>query len=208
MPRDRRCSWSFGFVFVYEGLVLPGQYFDEETQLHYNHFRYYDPSISRYITSDPIGLLGGVNTYGYAHHAPTIFYDSDGRLVLNAAGAIGAAVFEAGLQYIDNGGDLASLDLPKIAVAGAWGAVAPGAFAYGKGVKTTIQQVKRIEQRLKRATNSRHKRNLLKKTEKAKTTFNEKVVVPGVIGVFMAEVTKKGVDLVRYMEERKENMCD
>lgn len=37
--------------------LLPGQYYDEETNLHYNHFRYYDPTIGRYITSDPIGLI-------------------------------------------------------------------------------------------------------------------------------------------------------
>ncbi|MEE4688446.1 RHS repeat-associated core domain-containing protein, partial [Pseudomonas alliivorans] len=36
-----------------------GQYFDEETGLHYNTFRYYDPEVGRFITQDPIGLLGG-----------------------------------------------------------------------------------------------------------------------------------------------------
>ncbi|PBQ06551.1 hypothetical protein CCL23_19425 [Pseudomonas syringae] len=42
-----------------------GQYFDVETGLHYNTFRYYDPEIGRFITQDPIGLLGGFNLYGY-----------------------------------------------------------------------------------------------------------------------------------------------
>ena len=45
---------------------FPGQYFDDETGLHYNTFRYYDPEVARFITQDPIGLLGGVNLYDYA----------------------------------------------------------------------------------------------------------------------------------------------
>ena len=46
-------------------LRLPGQYFDKETNLHYNYFRDYDPAIGRYVQSDPVGLQGGVNTYLY-----------------------------------------------------------------------------------------------------------------------------------------------
>ena len=43
-----------------------GQYFDEETGLHYNRHRYYAPNIGRFISKDPIGLLGGHNVYAYA----------------------------------------------------------------------------------------------------------------------------------------------
>ena len=43
-----------------------GQYYDSESGLHYNHFRYYDPQTGRFISQDPIGLLGGINHYQYA----------------------------------------------------------------------------------------------------------------------------------------------
>ncbi|WDU47710.1 RHS domain-containing protein [Taylorella equigenitalis] len=43
-----------------------GQYFDAESELHYNTFRYYDPEIGRFISLDPIGLWGGLNNYQYA----------------------------------------------------------------------------------------------------------------------------------------------
>lgn len=47
-------------------LRLVGQYFDEATGLCYNRYRYYDPDIGRFISPDPIGLLGGDNFYWYA----------------------------------------------------------------------------------------------------------------------------------------------
>jgi len=56
-------------------LRFAGQYFDDETNLYYNYFRYYDPSSGRYITSDPIGLLGGLNTYGYVGGNPLSYFD-------------------------------------------------------------------------------------------------------------------------------------
>ena len=67
-------------------LRFAGQYFDAETALHYNYFRYYDPSSGRYVTSDPIGLDGGLNTYGYVYQNPINYFDQNGqRGVLAAA---------------------------------------------------------------------------------------------------------------------------
>ena len=47
-------------------LRFQGQYFDAETGLHYNRYRYYDPEIAGFISQDPIGLAGGLNVYQYA----------------------------------------------------------------------------------------------------------------------------------------------
>ena len=48
---------------------LQNQYFDEETGLHYNFFRYYAPVLGRFITQDPIGVRGGSNLYFFAPSA-------------------------------------------------------------------------------------------------------------------------------------------
>ncbi len=59
-------------------LRMAGQYFDSESELFYKYFRYYDPKTGRYVTSDPIGLEGGLNTFGYVGGSPLHFIDSLG----------------------------------------------------------------------------------------------------------------------------------
>ncbi|AVR78691.1 hypothetical protein NM96_04440 [Neisseria mucosa] len=54
-----------------------GQYYDEESGLHYNRFRYYDPEIGRFVNLDPIGLMGGINVYVYAPN-PIRWVDPNG----------------------------------------------------------------------------------------------------------------------------------
>ncbi|WP_264349439.1 putative T7SS-secreted protein [Streptomyces milbemycinicus] len=46
-------------------LRFPGQYFDPESGLHYNHHRYYDPTTARYTTPDPLGLAPAPNPAAY-----------------------------------------------------------------------------------------------------------------------------------------------
>src|SRR5882724_10816504 len=65
-------------------LRLPGQYFDKETNLHYNYFRSYDPALGRYVESDPIGLKGGVNTYLYVKANPLNSKDPKGLVSVPA----------------------------------------------------------------------------------------------------------------------------
>ncbi|WP_409935004.1 RHS repeat domain-containing protein [Capnocytophaga sputigena] len=62
--RDQRVCERGGFPFI--PFLYQGQYYDFETNLAYNRFRYYSPETGAYISQDPIGLAGGNPTlYGY-----------------------------------------------------------------------------------------------------------------------------------------------
>lgn len=61
-------------------LRYPGQYFDKETNLHYNYFRTYAPDMGRYTQGDPIGLDGGFNRFGYVVSDPLSMTDPMGLM--------------------------------------------------------------------------------------------------------------------------------
>jgi RHS repeat-associated protein len=64
---------------VENNMRFPGQYFDSETGLHYNYWRYYDPKLGRYLRADPIGLAGGINPYSFTENNPVNLVDPDGE---------------------------------------------------------------------------------------------------------------------------------
>lgn len=62
---------------IENNMRFQGQYYDEESGLHYNRNRYYDPDAGRFVHQDPIRLLGGNNLYSYAPN-PTHWIDPSG----------------------------------------------------------------------------------------------------------------------------------
>ena len=60
--RSDKAKWAD----IRNPLRFQGQYWDVETGLHYNRYRYYDPNLGRFIGKDPIGYAGGLNLYTYA----------------------------------------------------------------------------------------------------------------------------------------------
>lgn len=110
-------------------LRFPGQYYDKETALLYNWNRYYDPNTRRYITSDPIGLEGGTNTYAYAKNNSVNYSDPDGLTPQGQAvgGAVGAVV--GGVLGGLGGGVVGTVGGPVGTVGGGAAGAAEGAAA-------------------------------------------------------------------------------
>ncbi|MFN4121407.1 RHS repeat-associated core domain-containing protein [Acidovorax sp.] len=59
---------------IQQPIRFQGQQLDQETGLHYNRFRYYDPCIGGYIVQDPVGFVGGINKFIYPEK-PTTWVD-------------------------------------------------------------------------------------------------------------------------------------
>jgi len=77
-------------VFRFD-LRFPGQQYDRISKLHYNYFRDYEAGTGRYIESDPIGLRGGLATFGYVSSRPLRWKDPDGLAPLNCNNAGGTS---------------------------------------------------------------------------------------------------------------------
>lgn len=106
-----------------------GQRFDPDTQLHYNYFREFDAQAGRYTQSDPIGLTGGLSTYGYVGGAPLAWSDPtglvrwDGTVSNMAAGAgvVAGGGFLFNLQSQCVGGKRAHVTVRAWGLGFGWG---------------------------------------------------------------------------------------
>ena len=111
-------------------LRYPGQYFDQESSLHYNGHRSYSATLGEYTQTDPIGLRGGWNSYSYAKQNPLRFTDPLGLLVGIDDLVVGGSVLAAGC-------------LMSPGCSGAvGGALSSGANAAGSAVSSAVQAVR------------------------------------------------------------------
>jgi len=150
---------TLGLPTITSNLRLPGQIEDAETGLHYNYVRDYDPEIGRYITSDPIGVEGGLNTYAYVNGNPVDMIDPTGEIGLVGA-AIGAGI-DLAIQVLIEDKQFACIDWMRTGMAGAAGAVGggiwSGAFRHAKSGKSWMslsQKWKNVSPRVRKAQNT------------------------------------------------------
>nr|WP_217443027.1 RHS repeat-associated core domain-containing protein [Burkholderia diffusa] len=54
---------------IVQPIRLQGQYYDDESGLNYNRYRYHDPTTGYFVSQDPVGLVGGINLYRFAPNA-------------------------------------------------------------------------------------------------------------------------------------------
>ncbi|MCK4983838.1 MAG: RHS repeat-associated core domain-containing protein, partial [Victivallaceae bacterium] len=113
------------------------EYYDSETQLVYYNYRYYSPTLGRWLSRDPIMEAGGWNLYGMIHNDLINNADLYGLVPMTKKGVAGTALTVAGGATIAGGAALGSgaiivgtvaITAPVLIVAGAIAVVAGGAL--------------------------------------------------------------------------------
>lgn len=122
--------------FEQNNLRFQGQYYDLETELHYNRYRYYEPHSARYVSKDPIGLEGGLNNTKYVNN-PIQLVDMFGLIEWRGTEKSYTVFAVTGLSY----------DLTSQCVNGVQNTVkfkVIGAGLAGKGFPYTINNVSEV----------------------------------------------------------------
>jgi RHS repeat-associated protein len=113
---------------------------NDQTGLLFYRARYYDPVMKRFISSDPIGLAGGMNMFAYVNGNPVSLTDPTGNCPWCAAGLAIGVWANIGSQLYVNGGNWGGLDYKAVVLSGLAGAASGGlgTFAAGFRVGTSI----------------------------------------------------------------------
>jgi RHS repeat-associated protein len=130
-----------------------GQQWLQELGLYYYKARFYSQVLGRFLQTDPVGYRSDLNLYAYVGNDPINFTDPTGEFLV---GALLGAGIDIGLQLSANGADFSNLgladlnkiDIRSVAIAAAFGAIAPGylnvaktAVTSGKAVNNLLSQV-------------------------------------------------------------------
>ena len=120
---------------------LPGQYFDQESGLHYNWHRYYEPETGRYLSVDP--LRDGMNFYAYCNGDPLGKVDPWGLYDYNPCSYTGYVLHsdypmtEADRIAARKAGAIIAASIPLIAI-GIAGSGIIATAAMGEGVYLAV----------------------------------------------------------------------
>ena len=133
---------------------------DEETGLNYHGARYYAPWLGRWVSCDPVGLAGSVNTFDYCGENPVIRIDPEGKLFWVVIAILAVVAF----AHDDPGGG--SDVMVSAAVMGALPPV-PGAFAGGLVAGNSLADAKTVQDEItKLPPASSERRESLEESEK------------------------------------------
>lgn len=168
-------------TYVY--LRFPGQYFDEESGLHYNWHRYYVPRLGRYLSSDPIGIEGGENTYLYATANPMYWIDSNGQIVwAPLIGAAKGAVLDVMVQLAMNGGRFRCIKWDVVGIAAVSGAFNP--FSIGKGMRLADKANRQLERARSLPQGGRSATRVERRSDKNRASARDEVLSWGAVEGF------------------------